>query len=233
MGTTPKTAFEIVVRSGDDGVTLSVGGELDHGAGGYVEACLDALVAVGAKHVTLDLSGVTFLDAGGITPILELRARLLRNHGTLRVVAASDRVLRLLDLCDLTEAVSTRPSTVFHLPACSIMVGGASSPSALVRITVEGDLDATSLPALRTQIAFALDEVEVVELDLGGVDFASIEAACLLLEEAATSHLALVRASRSVERSIVLARSTTGPSAATPLRPAPIEKTSLVERATG
>jgi anti-anti-sigma factor len=238
MGTRPKQSFEIVVRGDDDGMTVSVSGELDHDAGGYVEACLDALVAVGPKQVTLDLGGVTFLDAGGITPILDLRARLTREHGTLRVVAASERVLQLLDLCDLTEAVATRPNSVFHLPSCSITVGAASSPEALARITVEGDLDATSLPALRTQIAFALDEGGAVELDLGAVEFASVDAARLLLEDAATARLALVRASRAVERSIVLARSTNGtppatPHAATGLGPAPFSVQPLAGHSSG
>jgi hypothetical protein len=112
--------------------------------------------------------------------------------------AASD--VSIVPGADAGSSVSALPGRWW----CSIDLERAESAGAL-RIVVHGVLDDVSLPVLRERLASAASVAELVEVDLAGVTFASIEVALLLLG-AQSVPVALVGASRSVERAFVAAR---------------------------
>lgn len=94
------------------GVTCFVSGEIDLATADELCAhILDAYAAHGAP-VTLDLSGVTFMDVSGLHVLLRVRARISASDGAgaLRLRGLPRGVLRLLALAGvapLFDATST------------------------------------------------------------------------------------------------------------------------------
>jgi anti-anti-sigma factor len=85
-------------------------GELDAGSAPEVRHALFAALEAG-DGLDLDLRDVTGCDGAGLNALLELRNRALAAHRTLTVTAASDTLLRLLDLTGNRGALTpSRPS---------------------------------------------------------------------------------------------------------------------------
>jgi anti-anti-sigma factor len=57
------------------------------------------LCLAGVRHITVDLSDVTFLDAAGVGAFLTLERMLVRQKGTLALCNARRGPRRVLDLC--------------------------------------------------------------------------------------------------------------------------------------
>ena len=90
---TVPASLNIETRNG----RVVVAGELDTTSAW--DLCL-AVIRVPATTVELDLSRVTFIDGRGLRALL-----LLRHSLSIQVVAASARVLRLLEVTGTTGAV--------------------------------------------------------------------------------------------------------------------------------
>ncbi|MER6141985.1 STAS domain-containing protein [Streptomyces sparsogenes] len=71
-------------------------GEIDILAAHSLTVRLDGLTASPHPDVVVDLRAVSFIDAAGLTPLCRARNRITRRHGRLRLVADSDRVLRVM-----------------------------------------------------------------------------------------------------------------------------------------
>ncbi|MFB7290936.1 STAS domain-containing protein [Actinacidiphila glaucinigra] len=85
-------------------------GELDAGTAPELRRALFAALEAG-DGLDLDLRDVTGCDRAGLNALLELRNRAMAAHRTLTVTAASDTVLRLLDLTGNRGALTpSRPS---------------------------------------------------------------------------------------------------------------------------
>lgn len=102
----------------DSDVVVTVVGEVDLLTAPSLRTLLDEALVVGAGTVTLDLAGVTFMDAQGLT-VLVSAARQLREAGrrlTVRGARASPR--RLFDVTGLAGFLgvdaATRAPTVVH-----------------------------------------------------------------------------------------------------------------------
>jgi anti-sigma B factor antagonist len=87
--------IEIRARTGRT-VEICPSGELDLATAPELHRVLEALAGNGIDVVIVDLSSVTFMDAAGLTPFLELAAQL-----ELVVLRPSRPVRRLLEVCDL------------------------------------------------------------------------------------------------------------------------------------
>jgi anti-sigma B factor antagonist len=72
-------------------------GELDLATSPAIEAAVVKLAGPDAFAIDLDLSQITFMDSSGLHSLLRLRAL----HPSIRVVAASDQVRRLLEITGL------------------------------------------------------------------------------------------------------------------------------------
>ncbi|WP_300682942.1 STAS domain-containing protein [Nocardioides sp.] len=86
-----------------DGVRLVVTGDLDLATAPRLTEVARAAVSSPGDIVTLDLSGVTFLDSTGLGALLDLRKKVVGAGGRVQVAAQSPAVARVLDLAGLTE----------------------------------------------------------------------------------------------------------------------------------
>jgi anti-anti-sigma factor len=87
------------------GQRVTLVGELDAGTAPCVASALEMAGLVG--DVDVDLGGVTFMDAGGLRSVLRLRELLVSNGCSMRVVATSPAVQRVLEIT--AELAALRP----------------------------------------------------------------------------------------------------------------------------
>ncbi|MCL2884118.1 MAG: anti-sigma factor antagonist [Oscillospiraceae bacterium] len=85
-------------------MTVYLAGEIDHHAAGGARMEIDlAIERTHPVHVTLDFSGVTFMDSSGIGLILG-RHRLMQGlHGTLSVTGAAPGLRKVMKLAGLDK----------------------------------------------------------------------------------------------------------------------------------
>ena len=95
--------FSVAVGGGPDGSVVAPRGELDMTTQGDLRAALERQAARGA--VTLDLSGLSFLDTSGLRLILETAEASRRDGFTFTVLPGSPAVQRLFDVAGVTELV--------------------------------------------------------------------------------------------------------------------------------
>lgn len=150
-------------------------GEIDCDSVRPLAASLQAAEELETIVVEVDLSGVTFIDCAGVTPLLQAHTRL---QDQLRLVAPSRPVTRLLDLLGLTNLVTVvRP------------VAAASERhlvSLMVRDTPDRRMDGPVLGIPRELSDRAtIDQAKGLLMGIHGCDAAS---AWDLLSRAARTH---------------------------------------------
>lgn len=85
-------------------MTVWLSGELDHHAARSLREQVDSLIGRSpAKAMRLDFSGVTFMDSSGIGLIMGRYRLMAARGGTLTVVGASERLLRVMKLAGLEK----------------------------------------------------------------------------------------------------------------------------------
>lgn len=99
-------SFSVDVR----GRTVSVEGDLDLASAPIFEASVEPMRDT-PGDVTIDASALAFIDSSGIRSILGL-ARHLEGRGRVRIVAASEQVLRVLDLVRADAVVDIQHSSL-------------------------------------------------------------------------------------------------------------------------
>jgi len=95
--------FTVDVGGGADGSVVAPHGELDMATQGDLRAALEQQAARGA--VTLDLSGLRFLDTSGLRLILETAEASARDGFTFSVLPGVPAVQRLFDVAGVRELV--------------------------------------------------------------------------------------------------------------------------------
>jgi anti-sigma B factor antagonist len=107
---TAQSTLSVDVTSDGQEATLRLEGELDVTSAPLLQTVLDQLLAPrrvpACTAVVLDMSGLSFTDASGLSPVLMARAFLGQRGGTLLLRhprRCVRRVLRILDLEDLTS----------------------------------------------------------------------------------------------------------------------------------
>jgi len=89
------------VSSGPSRVSLRLSGELDLASARAFTACIEGQVAEGHRHVHLDLSELVFVDATGLSALVQAHQRLLDQRGSLVIDAMSPRCRRLVEMVGL------------------------------------------------------------------------------------------------------------------------------------
>ena len=87
-------------------VKAALQGELDHQSAARVRQELDELIAdEGITTLTLDVSGLTFMDSSGIGVILGRYRLMQKRGGRVRLVGGNPRVDRILEVAGINTIV--------------------------------------------------------------------------------------------------------------------------------
>jgi len=90
--------FRVVVGDVDGGPLVRVNGDVDASSSPTLRDALLALLGVGERAISLDLTDVTFIDSTGVGVVLDV----VRAGAVVTIVGASPRARRLLDLTGIT-----------------------------------------------------------------------------------------------------------------------------------
>ena len=108
--------FSVAVTAAGESILIEVGGELDCAVSPRLRAALLAAIErLGPpRDVRVDLSGVSFIDAGGVGVLVGGRELALRRGLGFAVQGARGvvhRVFEILGLAEMLEAPRSAPST--------------------------------------------------------------------------------------------------------------------------
>ncbi|MFJ6725082.1 MULTISPECIES: STAS domain-containing protein [unclassified Streptomyces] len=97
-------------HSAHDGIRIvSLRGEVDHHARDPLTAALLPPVGEPAPRTVVDLGGVTFMDSSGINVLIHVHQAAEEADGWLRLAAAQDSVLRVLELVGIDAVIPCHP----------------------------------------------------------------------------------------------------------------------------
>jgi anti-sigma B factor antagonist len=97
----PMDDLHLLAHRTDDTVTIAVGGELDIATKPALVTFLQDNLRDSDDRVTLDLSGLKFIDAGGLGLLVGVRVRAQRQDTVLSLIGTSDHFRRLLQITGL------------------------------------------------------------------------------------------------------------------------------------
>lgn len=107
---TPTPDYTCVCTLTVQGLTIvELFGEIDLAAAGLVSTHLDQVTATARPRILVDLHRVSFIDAGGLGPLVRARDRALRRGGELSLVCTDPRILRTLRLAGLLPGSRSAP----------------------------------------------------------------------------------------------------------------------------
>ena len=104
-------------RSEADRTVLQVAGEVDVYTGTALRDRISDLLDAGAHHLIVDLGRVDFIDSTGLGVLVGALNRARELGGSLQLVCAQERVLKLLRITGLDQVFTVQPSVEAALPA--------------------------------------------------------------------------------------------------------------------
>jgi anti-sigma B factor antagonist len=90
--------------------TLKMTGELDLAAAPQLQEELEALFALGATSIVVDLLDATFLDSTALGVLVNALNRCQELGGQLHLIVTEPQILRVLDITGLTTIFSVHSS---------------------------------------------------------------------------------------------------------------------------
>jgi stage II sporulation protein AA (anti-sigma F factor antagonist) len=104
-------ALRISAAAEGETTVLTLAGELDLATAELLREQVRSLLGRGSdvRHLVLDLSGLTFLDATGVGALLEAHRKLMVLGGALLLRRPRPMVVRMLTLLNLAEALQVEP----------------------------------------------------------------------------------------------------------------------------
>jgi anti-anti-sigma factor len=99
---TPTTPLDISVSAAGNDLTITLTGEVDPHTAPRVEGEIRAgLLSPSVEALTIDLSGVTFMDSSGLRVLISAHRSMRDRDGRLVLRAPSPTVSRLLEITQL------------------------------------------------------------------------------------------------------------------------------------
>jgi anti-sigma B factor antagonist len=89
---------------------VEIDGDVDAHTSPLVREAVIKLVDEGHRHLVLDLSFVPFLDSMGLGMVVAVTKRIREHEGSLRIAAASGRIVKVFDISGLRTAYEIHPS---------------------------------------------------------------------------------------------------------------------------
>ena len=103
------SSLEIRVDAGELGPVLHLSGEADLSVAGQVSDALNTQISAGARHLTVDLSGLRFADSAAIGTLVDAHLTLKNQGGTLELSGVQPAVARALSLLGVDQVIAVRP----------------------------------------------------------------------------------------------------------------------------
>jgi anti-sigma B factor antagonist len=94
----------------DGRTVVQVVGEIDVYTAPQLRERLDAEIDAGRYDVVVDLSGVTFMDSTGLGVLVGRLKQIRLNDGSMRLVCAHDRVLKVFVITGLDKVFAIYPT---------------------------------------------------------------------------------------------------------------------------
>jgi anti-anti-sigma factor len=101
--------LDISVEAGESGPVVRLSGEADLSVARQLGDALNAQVAGGARHLTVDLSRLRFADSAAIRTLIEAHLALKRQGGTLELAGIRPEMARVLSLLGVDQVIPVRP----------------------------------------------------------------------------------------------------------------------------
>jgi len=101
IGDTDLVRIEVLGEA--PGVRLVASGEIDSSSAPTLRARLDEVLDTGTADLTIDLTGVSFLDSAGLCVLAAAHRRAARSGVRLHVVATSRAVIRPMQITGLYD----------------------------------------------------------------------------------------------------------------------------------
>lgn len=100
------TPFGVEVTGGPEAPVVVVRGEIDVATSPQLRTALNALVERGARDVTLEFAGVSFVDSSGLGVLVGAYKRLRdEGDGSIRIVGAQPSVRKVFEITGLEAAL--------------------------------------------------------------------------------------------------------------------------------
>ena len=100
--------LEISVAAGEAGPVLTLSGEADLTTVAELSEALTAQLAIGARHLTVDLSRLRFADSAVIRALVLADRTLKQRGGSLTLAHPQPVVARALSLLGVDQAIEVR-----------------------------------------------------------------------------------------------------------------------------
>jgi anti-sigma B factor antagonist len=97
-------------RVAGDNLVIAVSGELDVFTAPTLDDLLAESIEAGSTNLIVDLTEVTFLDSTGLGSMVKGLKRARERGGSLRVVASSDRIVKVFKITGLDQAMALTES---------------------------------------------------------------------------------------------------------------------------
>jgi anti-anti-sigma factor len=85
-------SFDVQTVSVDGTHSVKVIGDIDHGTAGRLLSAFEQAIDAGASELTLDLSGVDFIDSAGLRSIIQIERRARDRRLSLHILSLADEV---------------------------------------------------------------------------------------------------------------------------------------------
>lgn len=116
--------LDVSVITGESGPVLVLSGEADLTAAAELGAALDSQIGGGARHLTVDVSGLRFADSAAIAALV-LAARALKERGgVLELLGPQEIVARALSLLGADQVLDVQAGTGADGPQAHPGLGG-------------------------------------------------------------------------------------------------------------
>jgi anti-sigma B factor antagonist len=118
--------LSVTSRQEGDRTVISVIGEIDVYTAPSLRERLNELVASGHYNLVVDLEGVEFLDSTGLGVLVGGLKRVRSHDGTLRLVCAQEKILKVFRITGLTKVFPIHATLAEALADTSVAPDGSA-----------------------------------------------------------------------------------------------------------
>ena len=97
--------MQVSATNAENRTVIAVSGEVDIASSPVLDAAVITAIGEGAKHITIDLTDVSFMDSSGLGVIVRGLKRSREADLDLDLVISNDRVLKVFAITGLDQVI--------------------------------------------------------------------------------------------------------------------------------